>query len=61
MQKKVDDIVSKYYKKEQVKKMELRGDHLMLELKAKVDKTVEEKMKKELYNVGIGKVSVVFK
>ncbi len=57
MEKKVKDIVSKYYTEKDLKKVEIRGGHVMLEILGS-PKDTDEKMKKEMYNVGAEKVSL---
>ncbi|MDR1694579.1 MAG: hypothetical protein LBR70_05275 [Lactobacillaceae bacterium] len=58
MKKKIDDIISKYYKKDQVKKLEIASNIVRIQLIGEDAKNIDEKMKKEMYNVGIEKVSI---
>lgn len=58
MQKKIEDIVSKYYKKEAVKKIEINNNIVRIQIVGEDKKNIDDNMKKEMYNVGIEKATI---
>ncbi len=59
MLKKVKDIVSKYYKTVKVKSIDIENRNVYIDIIGQDLEKVDEKMKKEIYNLSVEKVSVI--
>lgn len=58
MQKQINNIVLKYYKTEQVKTVDVKNNVVRIQIIGEDSKKVDEKMKKDIYNLSVEKVSV---
>ncbi|MFV0627138.1 MAG: hypothetical protein ACK5N8_07305 [Alphaproteobacteria bacterium] len=59
MLKQVKDIVTKYYKSGQIKSIDIENRSVYIDIIGQDLEKIDEKMKKEIYNLSVEKVSVI--